>query len=99
MCPPSKGAHISAHNAVGFHEPTTAEDVKGAIILDTQKKARAAYESRMDDIYTKACERAEKKGRKLPPKEDYYNHWGNNYYSTFKLPSLLIGILIVVSEL
>ncbi len=45
-------------------------------------RMRALYEARLEENYAKACRRAEKKGRKLPPKQQYYDHWGYSYYST-----------------
>ena len=45
-----------------------------------QERLRALHQKRLDENYAKACRRAEKKGRKLPPREQYYDHWGYSYY-------------------
>lgn len=64
---PKKNVHISAHNAV---RPTD----------DTQKyqKTAAAKAAELDKAYTKACERARKKGKPEPRRDDYYysDAWG-----------------------
>ena len=65
LCPPDNSAHISAHNAV-----------KTAV----SAHAHQIFSARLDAQYEKACKRAEKKGRKLPPREQYYDHWGYSYY-------------------
>jgi hypothetical protein len=65
LCPPDNSAHISSHNAV-----------KVAV----SKQAHALFNARLDAQYEKACRRAEKKGRRLPPREQYYDHWGYSYY-------------------
>jgi hypothetical protein len=47
----------------------------------------------MDREYEKAVKRAAKKGRTLPPREDYYMHWGYAYISmafAAELKSLLV---------
>jgi hypothetical protein len=83
LCPPDNSAHISAHNSVS----TRLDDPKNDSMRSNMKlhlAARAAYQRRLDENYQKACRRAEKKGRKLPPKDEYYNHWGYNYYSEFQ---------------
>ncbi|RKU48439.1 hypothetical protein DL546_000488 [Coniochaeta pulveracea] len=76
LCPPDNSAHISSHSAVKYAEGTT----------DTGRRRvrahlAAAYQARLDDQYAKAKRRAEKKGRKIPPKDQYYDHWGYSYYS------------------
>jgi hypothetical protein len=35
----------------------------------------------LEKNYQKALKRAEKKGRKLPPRNEYYDHWGYHYAS------------------
>ncbi|KAK4202939.1 hypothetical protein QBC40DRAFT_251640 [Triangularia verruculosa] len=68
-CPPDKSAHISAHNAVMPVE-TTRQTV--------HKRLIALHQKRLDAAYAKAKARAEKKGRKIPPREAYvYDHWGH----------------------
>jgi hypothetical protein len=61
--------------------PDDAATVSGLAAFRSSKMASNAYQKRLDANYEKARKRAEKRGRKLPPKEDYYNHWGNQYYS------------------
>ncbi|KAK4646924.1 uncharacterized protein QC761_100410 [Podospora bellae-mahoneyi] len=69
LCPPDKSAHISAHNAV---MPT--EDYRQTV----RKRLVAVHQKRLDAAYAKAKARAEKKGRKIPPREAYvYDHWGH----------------------
>ncbi len=76
LCPPDNSAHISAHNAVKTHVPI-AGDSRALV----QQQIAALHRAKLDENYAKACRRAEKKGRQLPPKEEYYNHWGYSYYS------------------
>ncbi|RFU74450.1 hypothetical protein TARUN_7775, partial [Trichoderma arundinaceum] len=72
LCPPDNSAHISAHNSVKNLE--TPERAKLAAY------ARARQMLRLDEAYRKASKRAEKKGRTLPPRDQYYDHWGYSYY-------------------
>lgn len=77
LCPPDKSAHISSHNAVkSFQDPAIA--LKGHNRVQAQ--IAAVHRQRLDDAYAKAQKRAEKKGRKIPPKDQYYDHWGYPYY-------------------
>lgn len=69
LCPPDKSAHISAHNAVRNSAQETVS-----------KFSRLRQHRQLELNYEKACKRAEKKGRKLPPREQYYDHWGYQYY-------------------
>lgn len=64
---PKKSIHISAHNAV---RPTD----DGAYNLVAKQKA-----DELERQYQKACERAMKKGRKPPRRDDYYysDAWGH----------------------
>lgn len=73
LCPPDNSAHISAHNAVRSLE--TAERQRLGSYL------RARHQEKLERNYEKAAKRAEKKGRKLPPRDQYYDHWGYSYYS------------------
>ena len=57
---------------------------------------RAVQNKRLEDNYQKACKRAEKKGRKLPPKDQYYNHWGYSYMSKSPFHIHLETILMAV---
>ena len=72
-CPPDKSAHISAHNAVRADptEPT----------MQVQRTMKVRHEQMLETNYQKAKKRAEKKGRKLPERDEYYSHWGHSYYS------------------
>lgn len=72
LCPPDASAHISAHNAVKYHD----EDSRRAVAYKAMHDAQIA---RMDDNYKKAQKRAEKKGRKIPPRDEYYYYWGYPY--------------------
>lgn len=73
LCPPDKSAHISAHNAVR-QNPTTSFH---AYVVQQQ---HARQQRQLELNYEKACKRAKKKGRTLPPRDEYYNHWGYQYY-------------------
>lgn len=70
LCPPDNSAHVSAHNAVRFAGIASA--------VDQAKRARHAR--KVEEEYQKARKRAAKRGRELPPKDEYYNHWGYSYY-------------------
>lgn len=72
LCPPDKSAHISAHNAVRPQAPSARDRVRDY--------ARARQYRQLELNYEKACRRAGKKGRALPPREQYYDHWGYQYY-------------------
>lgn len=77
LCPPDASAHISSHNAVkSLEDPTAAAGGRNRV----QARLAALQRQRLDDAYAKAQKRAEKKGRKIPPKDQYYNHWGYEYY-------------------
>ncbi|KAL8382204.1 hypothetical protein RB595_006132 [Gaeumannomyces hyphopodioides] len=85
LCPPDNSAHISAHNAVR----TVATDDRSGRLL---AHARARHDRMLETSYAKAVKRAEQKGRKLPPREEYYAHWGCAYFShvlALRLPRLL----------
>ncbi|KAG6025481.1 hypothetical protein E4U41_001510 [Claviceps citrina] len=90
LCPPDNSAHISAHNAVHSSEADDRMTVLGHM--------RLRQEMKMDQNYKKACRRAEKKGRSLPPREEYYTHWGYAYfmyspamYPTYLSPGMYYG--------
>lgn len=70
---PDASVHISAHNAV--------KNVDTGGQRKTTKQARARHEQRLEQNYQKAVKRAEKTGRALPPRAQYYDHWGYSYYS------------------
>jgi hypothetical protein len=44
-------------------------------------RVRARQHQWFDQEYKKAAKRAEKKGRTLPPKKDYFSLWGISYTS------------------
>jgi len=73
LCPPDNSAHISAHNAVRSIETVERQRVSSYL--------RARHQEKLDRNYERAQKRAQKKGRELPPKDEYYNHWGYSYYS------------------
>lgn len=64
-------AHISFHNAVKTRETADRKKVTARV--------RARQRQWLDQEYKKAAKRAEKKGRTLPLKEDYFDRWGTNY--------------------
>lgn len=82
LCPPDKSAHISSHNAV-----RAPPDVSSARERLTAHARDRKYRQ-LELNYEKARRRAEKKGRKLPPRDEYYDHWGYSYfmYSPFIYP-------------
>lgn len=75
FCPPDNSAHISSHNAV---DPGASIQGPEAAV---RKRMQEIHQRRLEDQYEKARKRAEKKGRKLPPRQQYYDHWGYSYYS------------------
>lgn len=88
LCPPDNSAHISAHNAV-------RSNGSAGTVTDY---LRSRQEANLERNYQKAVKRAEKKGRKLPPRDDYYSHWGYAYFSTchggvFSRPEIRITLL------
>jgi hypothetical protein len=82
LCPPDKSAHISSHNAV--RAPPDASSAKERLTA----YARDRKYRQLELNYEKARRRAEKKGRRLPPRDEYYDHWGYSYfmYSPFIYP-------------
>ncbi|TQW05155.1 alpha-ketoglutarate-dependent sulfonate dioxygenase [Cordyceps javanica] len=71
LCPPDNSAHVSAHNAVRF--------ASIASVIEQARHARHAQKVELE--YEKARKRAARNGRELPPKDEYYNHWGYPYYA------------------
>ncbi|KAI1496854.1 hypothetical protein F5X99DRAFT_398843 [Biscogniauxia marginata] len=73
LCPPDNSAHMSTHNSVR--------------ILNTDSHHNTVYErlqairtARLEENYKKAQKRAQKKGRELPPRDEYYYYyWGYPY--------------------
>ncbi|KFY30091.1 hypothetical protein V494_08272, partial [Pseudogymnoascus sp. VKM F-4513 (FW-928)] len=77
FCPPSNSAHISAHNAV----PVVLDDPLNKRVAD---RLAAARKRQLDEGYAKACKRAIKRGRPVPPKEQFVaNHYGMAYASPY----------------
>ncbi|RYP06041.1 hypothetical protein DL764_003404 [Monosporascus ibericus] len=73
LCPPDASAHISAHNAVRL------DDVSPLQTMVRQQRL-LRIEQHLEENYSKAQKRAQKKGRELPPLEEYrHNHWGYPY--------------------
>ncbi|RYP89917.1 hypothetical protein DL770_003938 [Monosporascus sp. CRB-9-2] len=73
LCPPDASAHISAHNAVRL------DDVSPLQAMIRQRRL-LRMEQYLEENYRKAQKRAQKKGRELPPFEEYrHNHWGYPY--------------------
>ncbi|KAF5124312.1 Glycine-rich domain-containing protein 1 [Metarhizium anisopliae] len=83
-CPPDNSAHISAHNAV-----RSADASRGPV----SAYLRSRQEESLERNYQKAVKRAEKKGRTLPPRNDYYDHWGYSYfmYPLYLAPGMYYG--------
>ncbi|KAL7972720.1 hypothetical protein HDV63DRAFT_369955 [Trichoderma sp. SZMC 28014] len=71
LCPPDNSAHISAHNSIRTLETNPVVNAH----------ARVRQQERLDEAYKKACKRAEKKGRTLPARDQYYENWGYPYYT------------------
>ncbi|KAH6633873.1 hypothetical protein B0J18DRAFT_975 [Chaetomium sp. MPI-SDFR-AT-0129] len=75
--PPSSSAHISAHPAVlprtrGFVNALDPDAVTAGL--------NASHNRKLDMAYRKARDRAKKKGREPPRREEvYYDHWGYPY--------------------
>lgn len=53
-----------------------------------QRNLAALQRKRLDMAYAKAQKRAAKKGRKIPPRDEYYDHWGYPYlmYGPYMYP-------------
>ncbi len=80
LCPPDNSAHISSHNAVQPQPDPTAKLTRDEQYRQQVDMRRAAaYRRSIDSAYAKAEKRAAKKGRKIPPREQYYDHWGYPY--------------------
>ncbi|PTB62030.1 hypothetical protein BBK36DRAFT_1172875 [Trichoderma citrinoviride] len=79
-CPPDKSAHISFHNAVKTIETAGRKKVTA--------RARARQRQWFEQEYKKAAKRAEKKGRPMPPRDEYFNNWGARYtmYGPYPFP-------------
>ncbi|KAI1761252.1 hypothetical protein GGR53DRAFT_525277 [Hypoxylon sp. FL1150] len=70
LCPPDNSAHISAHNSVRFSDLDQSRD-------QVRRRMHQLHLEHLDKSYAKAQKRARKKGRELPPREEYYySYWG-----------------------
>ncbi|TDZ16366.1 hypothetical protein Cob_v010708 [Colletotrichum orbiculare MAFF 240422] len=69
---PTTAIHVSNHNAVRSNE--------SAVRKRYRSHARVVYKTRLDDSYERAYKRAAKKGKTLPPREEYYSHWDSKYH-------------------
>ncbi|KAI1735896.1 hypothetical protein F4680DRAFT_452558 [Xylaria scruposa] len=86
LCPPDNSAHISAHNSVRI----TDNSSKRSLI---QKQLHLRHQKRLEDNYEKARKRAKRKGRELPPRDDYYYYyWGAPYllYGPYVYPAYYV---------
>lgn len=85
LCPPDRSAHVSAHNAVRQLQPRGAPFTRQEKLLYHRRERQ---QRQLELNYQKACRRAQRKGRKLPPRDEYYDHWGYQYYmySPFMYP-------------
>ncbi|KAH6628758.1 hypothetical protein F5144DRAFT_537475 [Chaetomium tenue] len=74
--PPDKSAHISSHNAVKTAPDLTIAKPRREVV---ERRIAERHRRRIDESYEKARKRAELKGRTIPPKGEYYTHWGFPY--------------------
>ncbi|KAI1771974.1 hypothetical protein F4818DRAFT_454190 [Hypoxylon cercidicola] len=73
LCPPDNSAHISAHNSVRYSDVDRSRD-------QAHRRMHALHQEHLDKNYSKAQKRARKKGRELPPRDEYYySYWGYPY--------------------
>ncbi|KAK5654008.1 hypothetical protein OQA88_7685 [Cercophora sp. LCS_1] len=74
--PADNSAHISSHNSVrASPDPNVAKPPRAIV----ERSLAARHRRRIDEAYAKAQKRAAQKGRKIPPKDQYYTHWGYPY--------------------
>ncbi|KAI1374192.1 hypothetical protein F4677DRAFT_172911 [Hypoxylon crocopeplum] len=73
LCPPDNSAHISAHNSVRFNDVDGHRD-------RVHRRMHMSHQNYLDHNYDKAQKRAKKKGRDIPPRDEYYySYWGFPY--------------------
>lgn len=72
LCPPDRSAHISSHNAVKVVDA----DKRRQLVHQRSHNAQVA---RLEENYKRAQRRAQKRGRQIPPRDEYYLHWGYPY--------------------
>ncbi|KAH6897304.1 hypothetical protein B0T10DRAFT_535886 [Thelonectria olida] len=83
---PNNSIHISAHNAITFQKPYDK-----AKQWRVYKQLRDRHQAKLLKNYTQARRRAEKKGQKLPPKDEFYSHWGYSYalFAPYSAPGFI----------
>ncbi|GKT42907.1 uncharacterized protein ColSpa_03088 [Colletotrichum spaethianum] len=91
-CDSSSSAHVSAHNSC--HADVSSP------LNRARSFQRSIWASRLDDGYERAVKRAAKRGKKLPPKEEFYNHWGKTYfqYAPISAPAYLTTDMYVAGD-
>ena len=82
--PPDNSAHISSHNAVvSVLDPTRSSQQDSSTREQITAALAALHKRRLDAAHKRASERAAKKGRAAPRRDDvYYDHWGYPYLYT-----------------
>ncbi|RMJ12454.1 hypothetical protein CDV36_007923, partial [Fusarium kuroshium] len=70
-CPANRSAHISSHNSIRLLPPDE-KDSRWKVY----EQGRKSYTNRLHKGYEKLCQRAEKKGRPVPPRKMPRNYWG-----------------------
>ncbi|TGJ78484.1 hypothetical protein E0Z10_g10278, partial [Xylaria hypoxylon] len=87
LCPPgNSNAHISAHNSVRVVE-------NDSIRSQINNRLHLLHQKRLEDNYEKARKRAKKRGRDLPPRDEYYYYyWGAPYllYAPYVYPAYCV---------
>ncbi|KAH8682222.1 hypothetical protein BX600DRAFT_37569 [Xylariales sp. PMI_506] len=72
LCPPDASACVSAHNSVKFVGADASR-------VRAYEQIHRVHIARLEENYRRAQKRAQKKGRTLPPRDDYYYYWGYPY--------------------
>ncbi|KAI0160700.1 hypothetical protein GGR57DRAFT_390743 [Xylariaceae sp. FL1272] len=86
LCPPDNSAHISAHNSV---QVENVSDKRKAV----HDRLHKAHQQRLEHNYERARKRAKRKGRELPPRDEYYGYyWGTPYlyYGPYVYPAFYV---------
>ncbi|KAI1262938.1 hypothetical protein F5Y18DRAFT_146629 [Xylariaceae sp. FL1019] len=86
LCPPDNSAHISAHNSV---QVENVSDKRKAV----HDRLHKAHQQRLEHNYERARRRAKRKGRDLPPRDEYYGYyWGAPYlyYGPYVYPAFYV---------
>ncbi|KAI2638591.1 hypothetical protein GGS21DRAFT_509045 [Xylaria nigripes] len=87
FCPPSNSAHISAHNSV------QVIDHKSSVRDRVLRQLHLRHRKQLEENYEKARRRAKRKGRDLPPRDEYYYYyWGAPYllYGPYVYPNYCV---------